>query len=309
MPPSCQVPGVLPGYYGTECGSPVPDAGPGSPSKTAMKLKRHKASRAGKTRCRTAPATSSGPPRPMNAFMLWQREHRPMVLQRSPELQNHMVSIKLGELWKAAVLRDPEMKARYQAKERVEKAAHARRYPNYKYQPRKRKTTAGRPATKKTAKPRPSRRSRQVQNHIESDGEDSGLCDSPTPDRSRTKTSRLSPRGRLNTEEFSGMLQDFAETLEDMNTVPTFPTCDFDNAMKLPALDDDLNIEEDVFSQVVPSSKSTMVIDGLLYSLVPTVPQTTKSVKKRTPSFSRKRIPSIMTELNALMEAPEIAGI
>ena len=108
------------------------------------------------------------------------------------------------------------------------------------------------------------------------------------------------------------MLQDFVTGLEDTTLAPDFLTCDFDSAMKLPALDDDLNVEEDVFSQVVPSSKpdmSTLVVNGLLYSLVPTVPQTTTSVKKRRPSFSRKRIPSIMTELNALMEAPELPGI
>ena len=294
MPPSCiDLPGVLHGF-GAECGSPGSDAGPDSPPKATLKLKRHKASRAGKTRGKTAPTASSSPPRPMNAFMLWQREHRPMVLQRAPELQNHMVSIKLGELWKEMVLQDPEKKAHYQEKERVEKAAHANKYPNYKYQPKKRTKTAGRPATKKTAKPKINRRPRRLH---ESDGEDSGVCDSPTPEYNRTKDLR-STRGRLPSI-------DILTLIADMSSATSFPKTDsiidcsfYEDAFQPTAFDDDMH--------VVPSDRpqaDTITIQGTDFFLVP-VTTTTKVPKPKT-AAARQRKVSVMTQfVEDLVNAP-----
>ena len=51
-------------------------------------MKRHKPSRAGKQRVKV----ERGPGRPMNAFMLWQLEHRSIVQTRNPNLSNNLVS-------------------------------------------------------------------------------------------------------------------------------------------------------------------------------------------------------------------------
>lgn len=37
--------------------------------------------------------------RPMNAFMVWARRHRPALAQRYPEANNAEISVKLGQTW------------------------------------------------------------------------------------------------------------------------------------------------------------------------------------------------------------------
>ena len=65
---------------------PLPD----STGRPAV-MKRHKPSRAGKQRVKV----ERGPGRPMNAFMLWQLEHRSIVQTRNPNLSNNLVSTRL----------------------------------------------------------------------------------------------------------------------------------------------------------------------------------------------------------------------
>lgn len=98
---------------------------------SSPKLRRYKPSRAGKKRTKKDGGHVS---RPMNAFMVWQVEMRPLVQQRCPHLQNHMVSIELGRLWKTRV--SEKQKAAFSRKATRYAQIHKQQHPDYKYRPK-----------------------------------------------------------------------------------------------------------------------------------------------------------------------------
>lgn len=93
-------------------------------------MKRHKPSRAGKQRVKV----ERGPGRPMNAFMLWQLEHRSIVQTRNPNLSNNLVSSRLGELWRHL---DEQERTPFKRKAKLVKKRHKTVWPEYKYHPAK----------------------------------------------------------------------------------------------------------------------------------------------------------------------------
>ncbi|KAK9765407.1 slightly ste11-like protein [Basidiobolus ranarum] len=74
-------------------------------------------------------------PRPNNSFMTYRKEKQQEILDTFPGINNKEVSKIIGMRWR----REPEeVKKIYRAKAAEEKSLHAKRYPGYKYSPRKR---------------------------------------------------------------------------------------------------------------------------------------------------------------------------
>ncbi|CAF0873022.1 unnamed protein product [Rotaria sordida] len=76
--------------------------------------------------------------RPMNAFMVFSQIERRKIVQLAPHLPNADISKCCGAKWKRMSLR--ERQPYMEESERL-KQLHARQYPTYKYQPRKRTKT------------------------------------------------------------------------------------------------------------------------------------------------------------------------
>lgn len=68
--------------------------------------------------------------RPMNAFMIFSKRHRPLVHQQNPNQDNRTVSKILGEWWYSL---SPEGKKKYQDLANQVKEAHFRAHPEWKW--------------------------------------------------------------------------------------------------------------------------------------------------------------------------------
>ncbi|KAJ3372912.1 hypothetical protein GGF31_001449 [Allomyces arbusculus] len=78
-------------------------------------------------------------PRPENSFFLYRRAVYPAVVKANPHVSNPDMSKIISEMWRSEL---PEVREHYKHLAELAKKEHARKYPDYKYQPKRTKRDA-----------------------------------------------------------------------------------------------------------------------------------------------------------------------
>lgn len=74
--------------------------------------------------------------RPMNAFMVWAQKRRKELAEEYPKMHNSEISKRLGKEWKEM---SNAAKEPFQRKSKELREEHMKKYPDYKYKPKKKK--------------------------------------------------------------------------------------------------------------------------------------------------------------------------
>jgi hypothetical protein len=74
------------------------------------------------------------PPRPPNAFILYRRAKQPAIVAKNVGISNNDVSKEIGKMWHEEPV---EIKLKYQKMAEAAKEEHTKKYPEYRYRPRR----------------------------------------------------------------------------------------------------------------------------------------------------------------------------
>ncbi|EEB17535.1 sox9, putative [Pediculus humanus corporis] len=77
--------------------------------------------------------------RPMNAFMVWAQAARRQLADIYPALHNAELSKTLGTLWSIIIMLSTTCKKPFITEAEKLRQVHKKKYPDYKYQPRRKK--------------------------------------------------------------------------------------------------------------------------------------------------------------------------
>ncbi|CAG8590740.1 9778_t:CDS:2, partial [Funneliformis mosseae] len=134
------------------------------------------------------------PPRPPNAFILYRRAKQPTIVAQHQGITNNEVSKEIGKLWHSEPM---EVRLKFQKMAEAAKEEHMKKYPEYRYRPRrpqerKRRVNTRDSASRRSSTPvlphhlttsmseNPEYIPRRVSS-ISSDGGDNGYNASPSP--------------------------------------------------------------------------------------------------------------------------------
>ncbi|CAF3417027.1 unnamed protein product [Rotaria socialis] len=160
--------------------------------------------------------------RPMNAFMVFSQIERRKMIQLAPHLPNADISKCCGAKWKRMSLR--ERQPYMEESERL-KQLHARQYPAYKYQPRKRgktnqPTNAVPNSPSISASSSSSSPSATVPSHMSTVSKEQSRTPPPPPSSSASSSSTSNPNDPISllvATLFDQKLAMFASNLQQFN--------------------------------------------------------------------------------------------
>jgi hypothetical protein len=121
------------------------------------------------------------PPRPPNAFILYRRSKQPDIVAQNEGISNNEVSKQVGEMWHKEPL---EEKMKFQRLADAAKMEHMKKYPEYKYRPR-------RPHEKRRRTKRPSSSLNNKTNNNNDNNSDETITQNTTNNESNMDTSPL----------------------------------------------------------------------------------------------------------------------
>ncbi|GES81470.1 MAT1-2-1 like protein [Rhizophagus clarus] len=120
------------------------------------------------------------PPRPPNAFILYRRSKQPDIVAQNEGISNNEVSKQVGEMWHKEPL---EEKMKFQRLADAAKMEHMKKYPEYKYRPRrpheKRRRTKRPNASLNNANKSSNNNNDKVSNANNNNNNDCGIDTSP----------------------------------------------------------------------------------------------------------------------------------
>src|SRR5581483_9512299 len=96
------------------------------------------------------------PPRPPNAFILYRRAKQPAIVAKNAGITNNEVSKEIGRMWHEEPL---EVRVKFQKMAEDAKQEHMKKYPEYRYRPRRPQERKRRVPLREATPPPPPRRS------------------------------------------------------------------------------------------------------------------------------------------------------
>src|SRR6266498_3513651 len=93
------------------------------------------------------------PPRPPNAFILYRRAKQPIIVALHQGITNNEVSKEIGKMWHEEPM---EVRLKFQKMAEAAKEEHMKKYPEYRYRPRRPQERKRRVQTRETSNRRSS---------------------------------------------------------------------------------------------------------------------------------------------------------